>query len=177
MSAVRTAHTADLDATTLDAAQRLLVEVFGGEFTDQDWEHARGGMHALAWEDTQLVGHASLVQRRLLYEGQALRTGYVEGVGVRADLCGRGHGTALLEALEQVVRGGYDLGALNSTASAARFYEGRGWQRWSGPTSVLSPAGVERTPDDDGSVYVLPVAVVLDATRELTCDWREGHVW
>ena len=101
MSAVRTAHTADLDATTLDAAQRLLVEVFGGEFTDQDWEHARGGMHALAWEDTQLVGHASLVQRRLLYEGQALRTGYVEGVGVRADLCGRGHGTALLEALVQ----------------------------------------------------------------------------
>ena len=32
-------------------------------------------------------------------------------------------------------------------------YEARGWQRWRGPTSVLSPAGVEPTPDDDGSVY------------------------
>ncbi|MGI8731208.1 MAG: GNAT family N-acetyltransferase [Solirubrobacteraceae bacterium] len=177
MIEVRTAHTADLDTTTLDATKRLLVEVFDGDFTDRDWEHACGGMHALAWENAELAGHASLVQRRLLYDAKALRTGYIEGVGVRADLRDRGHGAALMEALERLVRGAYDLGALSSTDSAAGFYEARGWQRWSGPLSVLSPAGIERTVADDGSVYVLPIAVEVDTTLELTCDWRDGDVW
>ena len=34
--------------------------------TDDDWEHGLGGIHALAYEDDELVGHASVVQRRLL---------------------------------------------------------------------------------------------------------------
>ena len=29
-----------------------------------DWEHALGGLHALMWEEAELVGHASLIQRR-----------------------------------------------------------------------------------------------------------------
>lgn len=39
----------------------------------------------MAWEGDALVGHASVIQRRLSIRGRALRTGYVEGVGVRAD--------------------------------------------------------------------------------------------
>ena len=34
--------------------------------TDDDWEHALGGIHALAWEDDVLIGHASVIQRRLM---------------------------------------------------------------------------------------------------------------
>ncbi|HSV65569.1 MAG TPA: GNAT family N-acetyltransferase, partial [Mycobacteriales bacterium] len=85
MAEVRTAHTADLDAGILKAARALLDDVFAGDMTDHDWEHALGGVHALAWEGAELVGHAAVVQRRLLHGGRALRTGYVEGVGVRAD--------------------------------------------------------------------------------------------
>jgi aminoglycoside 2'-N-acetyltransferase I len=33
----------------------------------------------------ELVGHGAVVMRRLLHDAQALRTGYVEGVAVRAD--------------------------------------------------------------------------------------------
>ncbi|MGH3870410.1 MAG: hypothetical protein ACRDSR_02680 [Pseudonocardiaceae bacterium] len=32
--------------------------------------------------EVRTIGYASLVQRRLLHGGQALNTGYVEGVGV-----------------------------------------------------------------------------------------------
>ena len=46
-----------------------------------------------------------------------------------------------------------------------------------GPTSALTPAGVVRTEDDDGSVFVLPVSSSLDLSAELTCDWREGDLW
>jgi aminoglycoside 2'-N-acetyltransferase I len=177
MIEVQTAHTADLDAAVLSRLRALLDDVFEGDMSDHDWEHSLGGVHALVWEGGEVVGHASVVQRRLLHRGRALRTGYVEGVGVRADRRGRGHGAAMMEALERVVRGAYELGALGTTDAAADFYADRGWERWRGPTSALTPTGIERTEQEDGSVYVLPVAVTLDLSGELTCDWRDGDVW
>jgi aminoglycoside 2'-N-acetyltransferase I len=172
------AHTADLDATALKAARGLLDLVFGDEMTDQDWEHALGGMHALVWEAGTLIGHASVIQRRLIHEDRALRTGYVEGVAVHPDRRGEGHGATVMEPLERIVRRAYDLGALGSTEEAAGFYAHRGWRRWQGETWALTPAGRVRTKDDDGGVYVLePPGVPLDIQGELTCDWREGDVW
>ena len=79
-------------------------------------------MHALMWEEGELIGHASVVQRRMLHGGRALRTGYVEGVGVRADRHRRGHGATMMAALERVIRGAYDLGALGSSDMALEFY-------------------------------------------------------
>ena len=145
--------------------------------SDDDWEHALGGVHALVWEGDELIGHASVIQRRLLHGGRALRTGYVEGVGVRADRRGRGYGGALMEALERVIRGAYELGALGSTEEAMDFYARRGWKPWRGPTSALTPTGIARTPDDDGGVFVLPLTVPLDLDGDLICDWRDGDVW
>jgi aminoglycoside 2'-N-acetyltransferase I len=173
----RTAHTADVDPALLAAARALLMEVFEGEFAEDDWEHSLGGMHALVVEDDEVIAHASVVQRRLLHGGRALRAGYVEGVGVRADRRRQGHATSLMAALERVVRGAYDLGALGATDEATALYEARSWKRWEGPTSAMTPTGVTRTEDEDGSVYVLPLAAPLDLAGELTCDWRDGDVW
>jgi len=83
----------------------------------------------------------------------------------------------MMEALESVVVGAYDIGALGATDEAAAFYAARGWQQWQGPTSALTPAGIVRTPDDDGGVYVLPAGAPLDVGGELTCDWRDGGTW
>ena len=176
MTEVRTAHTADLDTVTLEAARALLYEVFD-DMAEDDWEHALGGVHALVQEGTELIGHASLIQRRLLYGGRALRTGYVEGVGVRSDRRGRGYGATMMDALERVIRGAYDLGALGATDEAAGFYASRGWKLWQGPTSALTPTGIERTEDADGAVFVFAMTVPLDLLGELTCDWRDGDVW
>ena len=145
--------------------------------SDHDWEHSLGGVHVVVWDDHELVGHASVVQRRLLHGGRALRAGYVEGVGVQMDRRRRGHGAAMMDALERIVRSAYELGALGATDAAADFYAARGWKRWEGPTSALTPTGIARTEQEDGSVYVLPVAAPLDLSGELTCDWRDGDVW
>ena len=174
-SSLRIAHTADLDATTLEAAHALLVAVFPGEFTDSDWEHGLGGIHVLAYENGELVGHASVVQRRMIIDGVALRTGYVEGVGVHADARRRGHGAAMMEALERVIRQAYDLGALAATDEGAALYEQRGWRRWEGQLFALTPDGRVRTPDEEGGVHVFGDA--HDRTGDLTCDWRDGDVW
>ncbi|HVV23723.1 MAG TPA: GNAT family N-acetyltransferase, partial [Pseudonocardiaceae bacterium] len=85
------------------------MDVFDGNLSNHDWEHRLGGIHALAWDRGELVGHASVVGRRLVHGGQALRTGYVEGVGVRADHRRQGCASALMDALERVIRGGYEV--------------------------------------------------------------------
>ena len=177
MTEVRTAHTSDLDARTLRSARALLETVFEADMTDHDWAHALGGLHALAWDGDELIGHASVVQRQLLHGGRTLRAGYVEGVGVSARRRGRGHGAALMAALERVVRGAYDVGALGTTDEAAGFYAARGWRRWEGPTSALTPTGIARTEADEGGIYVLPVAIPLDLSGALACDWRDGDLW
>jgi aminoglycoside 2'-N-acetyltransferase I len=176
MTRLQVAHTADLSTGTLETARALLYTVFD-DMTDGDWEHCLGGMHALVWEGDELIGHASLIQRRLLHGGRTLRAGHVEGVGVRADRRRRGHGAAMMNELERMIRGAYDLGALGAAEDALDFYAGRGWKVWQGPTSALTPTGIVRTPEDDGGVFVFPVSVPLDLAGELTCDWREGDVW
>jgi aminoglycoside 2'-N-acetyltransferase I len=173
---VRVAHTADLDDAALEAVQALLVDVFREEWSPEDWDHALGGLHAMVWEEAEVVAHASLVQRRLLHGGRALRAGYVEAVAVRAHRRRRGLGGAVMGPLERAVHGAYDVGALSSSEEALAFYASRGWKRWLGTTSALTPAGIVPTPDDE-SVHVLAVEAELDLGGELTCDWRDGELW
>ncbi|MGW4891615.1 GNAT family N-acetyltransferase [Kitasatospora sp. NPDC004240] len=177
MTEVRTLHTAELDATTRRAVRALLDEAFEGDLTDEDWEHALGGVHALVLEDGVPIGHGAVVQRRLLHGGRALRAGYVEGVGVRADRRRRGHGAALMAALESVLRGAYDCGALSASDGASEFYRARGWQPWRGPLSALTPTGLTATPEEEGGVFVLPGPAPLDLDGGLACDWRDGDLW
>jgi aminoglycoside 2'-N-acetyltransferase I len=174
---LRISHTSALDGATLEAARSLLVDVFDGDLAVDDWEHALGGVHVMVWEAEELIGHASVVQRRLLHRGRALRAGYVEGVGVRADRRRRGHGGAMMRAVDGLVRRAYDLGALGSTDEAVTLYRAHGWEQWRGLCSAVTPTGVQRTPDEEGSIFVLPCAVSLDVFGELTCDWRDGDVW
>ena len=176
MKSISVAHTADLSPAVRWAARDLLFEVFD-DMTDEDWDHSCGGMHALAWEDSKLIGHASVVQRRLIHQGRALRAGYVEGVGVRREYQRRGIGGALMVELERIIRAAYELGALGSTEEGLAFYLARGWQRWRGPSSALTLSGVVRTPDEDGYILVLPASAQLDLDAELTCDYRNGDGW
>ncbi|MGY1603774.1 GNAT family N-acetyltransferase [Geodermatophilus sp. SYSU D00815] len=175
--AVSLVHTSGLDARTRGAVRRLLDTSFDGEFGDDDWEHSLGGLHALAHDGDRLVGHGAVVQRRLLHRGRALRAGYVEAVAVDPDVRRRGVASAVMAALEGVIGPAYDLGALSATDDGAALYLARGWQPWRGRTSALTPSGVRPTPDDDGSVHVLPGPFVLDPDEELTCDWRDGDLW
>jgi aminoglycoside 2'-N-acetyltransferase I len=173
----RLVHTADLKSDARQHAYEMVNDAFAGAFTDADWDHALGGMHALIWHHGAIIAHGSVVQRRLLYCGVALRCGYLEAVAVREDWRGKGLAIAILNACEQVIRGGYQVGALSSSDQGKRLYASRGWLPWSGPTSVLAPAGLTRTPDADGTVFVLPVGMIMDTSAALACDWREGDVW
>ncbi|MDR2988440.1 MAG: GNAT family N-acetyltransferase [Nocardiopsaceae bacterium] len=171
---LRTLHTADLDPDTRSQIRALMDAAFDG-VSDDTYENVLGGIHTLMIEDGELIGHASVVQRRMLHRGMALRTGYIEGVAVRADRRLRGHGHAMMAVLERFVRSGYQLGALGASAEGSRLYGARGWQRWRGRLSAMTPEGIRPTPGV--MAYVLPVSISVDVTTELTCDWRPGALW
>jgi aminoglycoside 2'-N-acetyltransferase I len=83
----------------------------------------------------------------------------------------------MMAALERVIRGAYEIGALGATEMGEGLYGAAGWKRWRGRTWALTPGGVVRTPEEDAGVYVMEVTVALDLAGDLTCDWRDGQVW
>ena len=169
-------HTADLSDDELNAARGLVFSVFE-DAREVDWEHCLGGIHVLTWDGAELVAHGAVIQRRLIHQGRALRTGHVEGIAVRADHRREGLGSSVMTELERVIRRAYDLGALGSSDERLAFYAGRGWQRWRGRTLALTPDGIVPTPDDDDSTFVLPVSAQLDLDGDIICDWRDGDAW
>ncbi|MCW2553541.1 MAG: aminoglycoside 2-N-acetyltransferase [Mycobacterium sp.] len=176
----RLVHTSDLDGETREDARRMLLTAYADgeiDFTDADWEHSLGGMHALICVRGALIAHGAVVQRRMVHRGMALRCGYLEAVAVREDWRGQGLAMAVMDALEQVLRGAYQMGALSSSDAGRNLYASRGWLPWQGTTAVLAPSGMTPTPDDDGSIFVLPLSVDLDTTGEIACDYRGGDVW
>jgi aminoglycoside 2'-N-acetyltransferase I len=173
---LRIAHTADLDAGITSAIRDLMNAVFDG-VSDDTFDNALGGLHAILSEGGELIAHGSVVQRRLLHGGRALRTGYVEGVAVHPDRRRHGHGGTVMAELERIIQAGYHLGALGASPAGARLYAARGWQQWQGPTSAMTPDGITRTADLDGAIYVLPVSVPVDLAGDLTCDYRPAALW
>lgn len=147
-------------------------------FTDEDWAHATGGMHALALERGRFVSHAAVVARELHAGGVAMRTGYVEAVATRPERQHRGFGTAAMEAAALHMREAYELGALDTSRHG--FYERLGWERWLGPSSVRTgDGGSTPTPEEDGYVMILrtPSTLALDLAAPISCEWRAGDVW
>lgn len=178
MHRATTAHTSAFTPAGLEKIRALLDLAFEGDFTAEDWDHTVCGIHATVHKGGKLLAHGSVVQRRLLHGGRALRTGYVEAVAVHPDHRRQGLASAVMEALERVLRsGGYHIGALGAAEEAVPLYTGRGWQQWRGALAALGPDGIVRTPEEEGDVYVLPMRSRLDLGGELVCDWRPGDVW
>ncbi|MEU0526758.1 GNAT family N-acetyltransferase [Streptomyces niveus] len=176
---LRTAHTFELDPATLGEIRALLDDAFDGAFSDEDWTHGLGGVHVLVRDGTgALVAHGSVIQRRLTHAGRSYRVGYVEAVGVRPDRRGDGLGGRVLEVLERVIARAYDVGALSASDSGARLYRSRGWHLWQGRVEALSPDGIVRLPEEEGTTYLWPVPglELPSADHALVFDWRDGDV-
>ncbi|MFH8395108.1 GNAT family N-acetyltransferase [Streptomyces sp. NPDC018036] len=175
---LRIAHTADLESAELRAARTLLEDAFDGDFRDEDWDHALGGLHVLVHDGRGIAAHGSVIQRRVLHRGRSLRTGFVEAVGVRADVRRAGLGGRVMAELERIIEGAYGLGALSASEEGAALYAARGWRLWPGHVCVLTPEGTVRLRDEEGTTFVRPGIArdPLDPAHALVFDWREGDV-
>jgi aminoglycoside 2'-N-acetyltransferase I len=175
---VTTAPTHELGAARLTAVRALLDTAFDGDFSDDDWDHTLGGVHAWIEDEHGLAAHGSVVQRRVLHRGRSYRVGYVEGVAVRADRRRQGLGGAVMAALERVIDGAYLFGALGASDDGAALYRARGWRVWPGRLEALGPAGVLHLAEEEGFVFLRPAGTrpLPDAAAPLVFDWRDGDV-
>jgi aminoglycoside 2'-N-acetyltransferase I len=169
MVALDSASTDALPPGFLRDVRAFLDDAFAGAFTDDDWDHARGGMHVWLVGSRGLISHGSLVERTLICSNHTMRVGYVEArsnqftEALHDDRAVNPSAGALLRW-----RPLYQLGVLSTGAHS--FYESLGWERWSGPTFVNGPRGHERTPEDDDGIMILRTPRSLSLTLwEISC--------
>ena len=176
---IRRVATDELGPDEVAAIREVVFAAFDDPepFTEEDWEHALGGVHFILDEDGMVVAHASVVERELHAGDHRLRTGYVEAVATRKDFQRRGHGSMVMRAVGEYIDQEFPLGALDTGVTA--FYERLGWEEWKGPTFVRTESGLVRTAEDDGNVMMrlTPTSPELDLTVPISCDWRPGDVW
>lgn len=175
-----TLHAAPSDALAssfLRDLRTFLDTAFDGDFSDRDWDHARGGVHVWLTGADGVISHGSFVERTLVSADETLPVGYVEAVATAAAHRRHGHAASVMTRIGELIRERYVLGALSTGTHA--LYESLGWELWRGPTFADGPRGRERTLDDDGSVMILrtPRSPRLDLDGFLVCDWRPGDVW
>lgn len=175
---IRTAPTHELGPDRLRALRAMLDTAFDGDFSDEDWDHTLGGLHAWAEDAHGIAAHGSLVMRRVLHRGRSHRIGYVEGVAVRAGLRRQGLGGRVMAELERAIDGAYAFGALSASDAGAALYTARGWRLWRGRIETLGPAGIVRLADEEDSTYLRPAAgrPLPDPADPLVFDWRDGDV-
>jgi len=163
------------------AIQAMLDAAFWDDederFTEDDWQHALGGVHVVLDEGGEIVSHASVVERELHVAGRPVRTGYVEAVGTAPARQGQGHGTTVMREIGEIIEAGFELGALGTGEFG--FYERLGWRRWQGPSSVRTVNGERRSPDEDGYIMVLltPTTPPIELDVPISCEERPGDDW
>ena len=178
---VRRVRTEDLSRDEIEAIRTILWAAFAddgeGGFTEDDWQHALGGVHVIAEVDGRVAAHGSVVPREIRFGGQALRTGYVEAVATQPGLQRMGLGTVVMREVGAIIDEAYEVGVLGTGEHG--FYERLGWRTWRGPSSVRASDGDRATPDDDGYLMVLevPATRTLDLDAPINCDLRPGDVW
>jgi aminoglycoside 2'-N-acetyltransferase I len=177
---VRSLRSAELTPGELGVLRELFEAAWPDPedaFADTDLENALGGVHFVIEIDGRIVAHASVVPRELHAGERRLATGYVEAVATHPDHARRGFGSTVAREATAHVDDAYELGALGT--GLHDFYGRLGWTTWRGPTSVRTPNGLERTPDEDGFVMVrrTPRTPPIDPDGPLSCDWRPGDVW
>jgi len=131
--------------------------------------------HVLAHLRGVLVGHACWVTRWLQPDGHVpLRTAYVEAVATDPAQQRRGVGKTVMRRLAAEIER-FELGGLSPACIS--FYEGLGWELWTGPTAIRMDSGVVATPAEKVMILRTPSTPVLNVSVRLTAEWREGELW
>jgi aminoglycoside 2'-N-acetyltransferase I len=169
--------TDSLGAAGERALHDWLTIAYAGDFSEEDWAHSRGGLHAVIRDGRGIVSHAALVPRIIVCDERPLRAGYVEAVATRTDRRRRGHARRILRKIGNIIARDYDIGVLATGLPAV--YSTLGWERWRGASYAQLPLERVRTAEDDGSLMVLRTTRtrLLDSSGDIVADWRDGDIW
>jgi aminoglycoside 2'-N-acetyltransferase I len=171
------------ESDQVDAAARAELRVlwdraYGDRFSDEDADHAFGGVHVMLRDGPRLISHASAITRRIRFGDEPWRSvGYVEAVAVDPSRQGEGIGRRTMELLRTEIDSRWPV-AMLCTGRATSFYESLGWERWRGLSYTQTATGV--VPDDEhGGLMILRLdpSTVPDLSVPVTCEDRPGRAW
>ncbi len=163
-------------ATRLEL-RKLWDRAFGDRFSDDDADHAYGGVNVLALDGDRLIGHASAVPRPIKFGEQPWRTvGYVEAVATDPELQGAGVGRRTMQRLQAEISSRWPV-AMLSTGRATRFYSLLGWEQWRGLSYTKTATGVVLDGEHGGLMILRLDQSVPDLSVGVTCQGRVGDAW
>lgn len=165
----------DLTEAEVLGLRRLWAEAFD-DFTDDDADHAMGGVHVIAVDGDRIVAHASGVPRRLQVGRTWHDAGYVEAVATSPDRQGERLGTAVMERLQVEIDRRWPF-AMLSTGRSTGFYSRLGWEPWDGTSYTLTDDGSVVADGEHGGLMVRRPGIDLDLTAAVTCEDRPGDAW
>jgi len=157
--------------------QRLVFEAYAGDFSEDDWDHTRGGWRVVVFDNGTPVSHAAVVPRLLQVAQRTFQAGYVEGVATTAERRRQGLGALLMTHATSLVQTAFEMGALST--SHPGFYQRFGWERWRGPSFARASVALVRTADEDDGLMVLRFgpSAGIDLAAPIVCESRSGDDW
>jgi len=153
---VRVRQRDDYTRAELGVLLRWLEDAYeDGPWRAAHWDEVGPGPHIVAEDDDgELLAHACIAWVPVRVGETDLRAGYLEDVATRADVRGRGHGTAVVQAARSLIEAAAEIGFL--ATGSQHFYERLGWVRWRGRSSVTEPDGsATPTPEEDGYLMAM----------------------
>jgi aminoglycoside 2'-N-acetyltransferase I len=135
-----------LTTTQHHAIRALLDAAFECEFSDEDNDHAAGGVRVIAMDGDQIVGHAALIARTITIAGIPYTVGYVEGVAVLPSYQGQGIGAQIMRQITDMAQRDFVVNMLST--GEIDFYAKFGWQRFVGQSFVDNHGTLIRTAAD-----------------------------
>lgn len=147
--------------------RQSLDEWFRQEFGHIPYEWAEPEWYAIAHTRDDVIGHLTILRRRVSVAGQPLWVGGIGGVITRAEYRGRGVATALLMHAADFLKESLEVefGLLLCRHEVAPVYQKVGWVTVAGPTSFAQSSGLHTYPRE---TMILPCL--------LGREWPEGQI-
>lgn len=173
---VTSARTEELNSHTRDSIIRLCIAAHQeDDFQNLFTYVASGGIHVLAYQGQELVGHAVVTTRWLQPQDlPTLRTAYVDAVATSPAYQGQGIGSTLMRHLASVISD-FDIACLETTRVS--FYAKLGWELWRGPLAGRQATQLLPTPQQQGIMILrLGRTPPLDLDSLLVIEY-DGRLW
>lgn len=175
---LQVAKTCDLSGDVRAQVINLCEEAHGVDFSKLFDYLPSDGLHVIGYHGMVMAAHAVRTTRWAQPEGHPpLKTAYIDAVSTRADMQGKGIGSAVMRRLAEEIAGeDYRLCALET--DRPRFYTRLGWEVWRGPLAGRRDNGLVPTPAAEGHVLILrlPSTPFFDITGLLTIE-DQGRFW
>lgn len=172
---IDTRRTKDINEVERSVIIRLCTEAHQTDFGPLFSFLPPDGLHVLAYDDGQLVGHAVVTTRWLEPDNLSLlKTAYVDAVATAPAYQGRGIGSSVMRHLASAIQD-YELACLET--ERVSFYAQLGWEEWRGPLAGRNGTELMPTPDQKGIMILrFTRTPPLDLNSSLTVEY-DGRIW